>query len=254
MDLANGTASIHPTAALGTRRDPLPAAAEGDERLEWPFGTNRRVVPLERGDLVALSAADRAGEIWFVPPGGPPRMVLAGTLVDVVVTPAGPVAAVGQGYVTSEHGALYLLAPAEDGLEARRLADLGEVPRALFAEAGGTILVVTPRALLRLDPAARDPFPRLVHRGQWLALRPTSVVREADGTVYLGIRHAVVRLVPTAAGYREDWLLPRACPDEAGEACACLARAGATADDAVARALPARAPDGSRDERAGISR
>lgn len=243
VELANGTTAIHPTAALSSQRDPLPEGVLVDERLDWPDDTERRVFPVDGGYLVALTAHDRAGEVWFVAPNTAPKMILAGSIVDLVNTPAGWVAAVGQGYITSEHGALFLLAPGPKGLEARRLANLGEVPRAVFADRDGTVLIVTPRALLRLDPAAADPFPQLVHRGQWLALRPTSVVREASGTIYLGIRHGVVRLVPSGIGYREDWLLPRACPETAADACSCLGRNGDR--DAVARRV-----DAGKDRRA----
>lgn len=37
---------------------------------------------------------------------------------------------------------------------------------------------------------------------------PRSIVKEDDGTIYLGGRYAVIPLRPASSGYTEDWLAP----------------------------------------------
>jgi hypothetical protein len=43
-------------------------------------------------------------------------------------------------------------------------------------------------------------------------LYPNSMVKVADGTLYVGLRHFVARLIPDASGYREEVLLPAGRP------------------------------------------
>lgn len=46
---------------------------------------------------------------------------------------------------------------------------------------------------------------------RWGILYPSSIVLDAKGTAYVGMRGAVARLAPIAGGYEEQWLLsPRA--------------------------------------------
>src|SRR5262249_13572428 len=52
----------------------------------------------------------------------------------------------------------------------------------------------------------------VLHRNPvWAYTYPTHVARDRSGTLYLGMRSAVARLVPSSLGYREDWLVPKAC-------------------------------------------
>jgi hypothetical protein len=53
-----------------------------------------------------------------------------------------------------------------------------------------------------------------LHRavGEWATLLPRSMARAPDGTLFIGIRHAVVRLTPDVAGkYKEEWLVLPEC-------------------------------------------
>jgi hypothetical protein len=100
----------------------------------------------------------------------------------------------------------------EGGAEVRvsTLADLGSTPHAWVAEGPGSLVVLGSRALYRVDVGTGVARKLRDHR--YGTLYPTSLVRAADGTLFAGMRHFVVRLVPgTRAGYRQDWLVPRTC-------------------------------------------
>lgn len=55
-------------------------------------------------------------------------------------------------------------------------------------------------------------------------LAPTSLVRTADGSFYVGLRYYVLKLVEKARGWEESWLLPAACQKVqlADDSCECV--------------------------------
>ena len=63
----------------------------------------------------------------------------------------------------------------------------------------------TTQHLIRVDSGPRVT---VLHHGGWHGLCANSLAQDRDGTFYVGIRHFVVRLRATHAGYHEDWLVP----------------------------------------------
>ncbi len=92
--------------------------------------------------------------------------------------------------------------------EIHPLVDLDGAPVASMRESEGSILVATPHGVSRVSAAgmvevlSAEPFSRLY---------PNSVAITADGTVYVGMRMFVVRLLHTPKGYMQEWLVPDDC-------------------------------------------
>lgn len=75
-----------------------------------------------------------------------------------------------------------------------------------------TLWIATPTTV---EAVARSGAVTLVAKVSWglpAPLHPTSIVRTADGTLLVGMRHGVARLRPTTdGGHVEDWLVPPPC-------------------------------------------
>ena len=62
---------------------------------------------------------------------------------------------------------------------------------------------------------------RRLHRGRYRRLEPDSIVRDAGGRIFIGMRHLVARLTPARRGFHEDWLVPPWCANVDPDSCAC---------------------------------
>jgi hypothetical protein len=82
---------------------------------------------------------------------------------------------------------------------------LPDEPYGMSLDTDGTLLVATMKHVVRVGPGARSS---VLHRGAWSDIVPTSLVRDADGAIYLGGRFTVIRLRPGPSGYMEEWLAP----------------------------------------------
>jgi hypothetical protein len=113
-----------------------------------------------------------------------------------------------------------LLRAERDGSGAWRTKQLTALHHApfAFAEEPHRLVVVTSDGIERVEWGSWKAT--IVHRGAWSALWPTSVAVLPDGTIYVGMRHAVARLTPFMEGYRERWLVPPRC-DERESSCRC---------------------------------
>ncbi|MCE9521054.1 MAG: hypothetical protein K8S25_01320, partial [Alphaproteobacteria bacterium] len=87
-----------------------------------------------------------------------------------------------------------------------RLRDLGSVPYAVIAD-GPQWLVLAESGLARFDAGGT-----IQHLGRFAFLEPglypNSMVKMPDGTIFVGIRHFVARLLPEHGKYRDQLLLP----------------------------------------------
>lgn len=102
---------------------------------------------------------------------------------------------------------------------AKRLAVVGASAYAATTAPDGSVLVVTRTQLVRLGLGGRVT---VLHTGRWddffqigknseSAFYPGSVVARANGEIFVGMRAVLVRLVPQAHGYSEEWLAPAKC-------------------------------------------
>jgi hypothetical protein len=98
---------------------------------------------------------------------------------------------------------------AEGTWRALPLVNLREAPVAYTALGGDSVLILTTARLQLLRGSSELS---VWHRNpMWPYLYAGSLVRDASGALYVGMRHAVVRLTPTDTGWREEWLIPAAC-------------------------------------------
>ena len=86
-----------------------------------------------------------------------------------------------------------------------RSLPLPGAPSVLLRESPDSLLAVTGDYVVRIRDAARV---EVLHRGELGLSGPNSLVKDTDGTLYLGASYLVIKLRPTPGGYEETWLAP----------------------------------------------
>src|SRR5262249_33443103 len=114
----------------------------------------------------------------------------------------------GLDHLTGRSGRVFRLVREPEGWTLVPFAVLDSSPGAWLVE-NNHVLVVTERGLWYLQ--AETP-PRLVHELDPHAnLDPDSLVRTADGTLFLGLRRYVLALTPDGDQWTETWFVPKDC-------------------------------------------
>ena len=205
------------------RRDPLPV-----EHLvtlgnpSWDSRGVRHVVPVEGGWIVGFNSGEFGGGLWWVAQDGSRYRRLEGSnIVDLIKTPGGVIALTGLDHLSIRgKGEAFLVSRARHReWRAKRLAVVGASAYAATTAPDGSVLVVTRTQLVRLGLGGRVT---VLHTGRWddffqigknseSAFYPGSVVARANGEIFVGMRAVLVRLVPQAHGYSEEWLAPAKC-------------------------------------------
>jgi len=157
------------------------------------------------GTLVGYNSGEFGGQlVWFDHEGHMKQTIADENVVRILKTSDGIVALTGLAHFSSDTGSVLKLVQRGDVWHTTRTS-LPGAPRTSLTLPDGTIFVVTTQHLVRIDPGPRVT---VLHRGRWRGLYPNSLVRDGEGTFYIGVRHFVVRLGYGTTGYREDWLAP----------------------------------------------
>ena len=174
----------------------------------WPPDTD--TIPVVGGKLAGRDRGEFGGDISWIPDSGPTVQFSTANLHAFMQTRMGLLALVSP--ASHGHGAgqvVRLEQAANKAWTTVPLMALGGTPAAFRQLADSGALVVTYDELITAD------FPgttRVVHRNPvWSSSIPTSVVRDAAGVFYIGMRSGVARLRPQAVGYLEEWLVPAGC-------------------------------------------
>lgn len=165
---------------------------------------------VDGGTLTSMNRGEFGGEVYWEPENGPRQRIAQINLVAFVPTATGLLGLAGLAHMSVNEGRLVSFARAANGSwSVAALNDLGAAPQAFTLLPGDTILVVVSGALVAVHPKGSL---RTLHRNSvWPYTYAHAVVRDRAGTVYIGMRSAVARLVPDSSGFREDWLVPITC-------------------------------------------
>lgn len=104
--------------------------------------------------------------------------------------------------------ALVLSQPHGLEVDVERRVHLDGAPTAYTMDVDGSVLILTTRSLSRITEAWQ--LERLLVLPDFVRFQyANSMIRESDGTIYIGMRMLVLRLLPP--DYIEEWLLPDEC-------------------------------------------
>jgi hypothetical protein len=206
------------------RRDPLPIAKRTRISDEiWKSSATRYVVTVDDGWVVALNAGEYGAGIWWISRDGSKHEKLGSQhIVELISTSVGVLAAAESDQPLEDTGTVLLIERGKDRFwRLKHFADIGSSAHAAIAMRDGAILVVTRTQLVRVG---LDGKSSVLHTGRWedsldygnlggSSFYPGSVLVRPDGSILIGMRAVIVRLMPTGKGYREEWLAPRRCPE-----------------------------------------
>jgi len=160
------------------------------------------------GWLIGFDAGEWGGSLWSTnEDGSQTKNLLWNNVHALFQVPGGVIVLVGLAHMTLDEGkAIFVPSSSWDTAEAHVLADLHSSPEASVQESPATIVVATHKAVLRISTSR---LAQTVFEAQKPLSAPYSVL-VADGTIYVGMRGYVLRLLPESTGYRPEWLSPTA--------------------------------------------
>jgi hypothetical protein len=183
---------------------------------------DRRVTKVADGWLVGFDQGEFGGGLWWVDESGgrsqrlrPPRQspvnkadpYQAENVLGFADIGGRTVVLMGLDHLSGRSGRAFAVQQASGSWRLAPLAVFDASPEAWLAE-DEYLLVVTESGLWKLDADGR-----LARRP--LDLGPVgpvdSIVRAADGALYLGLRHYVLRLEEETEGLRQTWFAPSGC-------------------------------------------
>jgi hypothetical protein len=178
-------------------------------RLPAEWGPPRKVEQRASGVLVGFNQGEWGGAlVWYSNDRTTARTLLMENVVEIVSGPRSVIALVGLAHLGADRGRAVEVVEDDGVVKVGRAVDLGSAPRAFFRESTEAILVATTVGLVRLtsDLAVRE-----VIKTRWSMLYPNSLVVDAGGVAYVGMR-GVIAKVTTVGNPSEEWLFPPRSP------------------------------------------
>ncbi|HEY9228024.1 MAG TPA: hypothetical protein VIP11_15315 [Gemmatimonadaceae bacterium] len=185
------------------------------------FGDTTRVAG---GRLTAEDHGEFGGDVWWHPDSGA-RVHVARTNLHTFIQARDTVwGLTGLAHMSLNTGQLVRFDRVAGRWQMMPVADLGAAPEAVIHLSHDTLLVLAVERVIRISPTHSV---ELLHANPvWGRTYPTSIARDREGLIYLGMRSGVARLTPRANGYSEDWLVPTNCrrrmPSGALRDCRCV--------------------------------
>lgn len=161
------------------------------------------------GWLIGFDGGEFGGGLWSTNEDGSQTQHLLSSQDVHAIVPAlgGAIVLAGVAHMSLDEGsAFWVPSSAWNSAEIHRIADLKSSPEASIQDSPSTVLVATNKEILRID--ASGTLQRLFEMPNG-SLSPRSVV-VMDGTIYVGLRGYLLRLMPVTNGYHAEWLIPAA--------------------------------------------
>lgn len=195
---------------------PQPYGAKSSKR-ELPTGVKvqRGMVGVEsrlkiqNGWLLGFDGGEFGGGLWFANLSGKTQELSEENVHGFIETPQGVLVFSGLAHMGHDSGKVFIVPYAVNSQgDLKTLMDLDGAPAALTKLSADTALVVTTQGVSRISSSGLSKT--LLSR-KFDALYPNSVVSTPDGTIYVGMRLFVVRLMQQSGEYTEEWLVPDGC-------------------------------------------
>ncbi len=171
---------------------------------------SRSLLRTADGWLVGFDAGEFGGGLWWFNNGGDENKKLLSENVHAIYqTSYGAFVLVGLAHLSLNDGQIYQFTETDEEVKVKHVADLGGSPEASTVDPDGRFVVATPKSVLAVDYGGK--VHELYRSGEGLTY-PTSVVVDANGDIFVGMRFFALRLVPTNNDdYRPQWLMAKEC-------------------------------------------
>ncbi|HEX4859823.1 MAG TPA: hypothetical protein VFV07_01215 [Rhizomicrobium sp.] len=169
-----------------------------------------KTIALGKGRLEGIDRGEWGGELDWIAPDGSRTTLLKDDIHGLVPIASGILVLAGLDHLGISRGSLYLVAPS-DGAPAppREIAKLAASADTYAVASDGSVLVLTSEGLYRTSPEGDTKKVAALDTSEIGAL---SLAVSENGTVYVGMRHYIVALIPRGGAYEQQWWGPRQCP------------------------------------------
>jgi hypothetical protein len=171
---------------------------------------SRSLLRTADGWLVGFDGGEFGGGLWwFNSEGDENQKLLSENVHAIYHTRDGVFVLVGLAHLSLNSGKIYEFTETAEGVRVTRVADLVGSPEASTVDSDGRFVVATPRSVVAVD---RGRNVRELYKSGEDLTYPTSVVVDANGDIFVGMRFFILRLVPGNNGdYRPQWLMAQEC-------------------------------------------
>ena len=164
---------------------------------------------LQNGWLLGFDAGEFGGGLWFAMDDGSMIELSKQNVRGIVATPQGALILSGLAHMGLDSGKAFAVPNVVSSpRDLKTLVELDGAPVAFTATSDGSIIVATARGISRIGSSGSTET--LLHRDLEI-LSPNSITVAPDGTIYVGMRFFVVRLVPHGGKHVEQWMAPEKC-------------------------------------------
>ena len=182
-----------------------PPKDSGQSRL-----AEKHVYQVSDGWIVGYNAGEFGASVWWFSKKRMSRHKISDAqVVDYVTAGTNVFVLDGLAHLMSSRGQVLRLIPADGNRDWQLVpyAPLPEAPYAATAEKDGALLIITSSKLLRLRPDKTMEI--LINDGFWRGLSPNSIIEDAKGATFIGMRQGVARVPLTGASAgKVEWLVP----------------------------------------------
>jgi len=190
--------------------NPPPMPFAFDQAKEAVYG-HPSIAKVDDGWIIGFNQGEFGASLWWFSPDGKERRRISKNVHWVnqfFRTDVGLLATVGLAHGTTSEGRIIRMARDADGRwRVEHLVNLGAAPYAALLEADGSMLVATSKSLLRVNLAEKKIKIFLDHVF-WGILYPNSLIVDASGTIFVGMRHGVAKVKKVGMTYKARWLVP----------------------------------------------
>lgn len=189
--------------------DPLPFSIPAGRDRQG----NRYVARVPDGWIVGFDDGEFGGGLWWFSPTGAERRRIrpsAPGAENVVGLPAiggQRLVLMGLDHLTERSGRMFRLARDASGWRLEHVARLDAAP-GVWLVAGKRLLFLTESGLWSAESTGSPNHLYEMDLGRSSA---SAMAGHADGSVYIGLRHYVLRLQPSNGRWRETWYTPASC-------------------------------------------
>lgn len=191
---------------------------------KMPFAGTRTVLPVTNGFLVGFDAGEFGGGLWWFSSDGKDRYVISNDNVKSIASLNGSLIAVsGLAHLSISRGTVLELHQVGSKWTLLRSIELNAAPCATVRSDDSALIIVTTQGISIYNQGTV----RQVLSSDYSLLYPNSVVVEKNGTILIGMRYAIAKILQKAGVYTESWLVKRGCESlkEAGKyRCACVSK------------------------------
>ncbi len=169
----------------------------------------RTVVEVENGWLVGFNAGEFGGAVWSFSANGSNRTKISDLiLTNLIQTKTGVYGVDTIPQLDGTRGRIIKFTRgANDKWRTEVVLRLTDFPETATKDANDSLLVASSSQLLRIDPATKK-LEVLVKHAFWGGLDPHSIILDEKGTIYVGMRKGVAKIVKKENKYETTWLLP----------------------------------------------